>query len=50
MEETRQARRARERRQRKTEITTSTESGVPNSEGVMVNAEVITPEYKIRRF
>ena len=50
MEETRLERRARERRQLKTEITTSTESGVPNSEGVMVAPEVITPEYKIRRF
>ena len=50
MAETRQERRARERRQRKTEITISTERGVPNSEGVMVTAQVITPDYKIRRF
>lgn len=45
-----QQRRANELRQRKTEITISNERGVPNSEGVMVTAEVITPDYRIRRF
>ena len=50
MAETRLERRASERRQRKTEITISTESGVPNREGVMVTAQVITPDYRIRRF
>ena len=50
MSEQRRQRRKQERAQKKTGVQITTESGVPRRANVSVTAEVITPDYKIRRF